>query len=118
MMYVALVKLDHLKGVDEVHEIAFTDAATEREAINNFASMEWPRSYWVPGKSVCRIKTVMMVDKKDPFFNRRFAAAVGTAMNDGSPPTKQRRRIRKRSQMSTTTATSSDPSRRRRRPKT
>ena len=113
MMYVALVVLDKLKGVDDpLHEISFTEAETEREAINNFTSMDWPRSYWVPGKSICRVKTCMMMDKGDPFFNRRFADAVGTAMDTGSKPVKKRQRIRKRS-ATRTTSTVPQSSRRR-----
>lgn len=116
MMYVALVVLDKLKGVeDPLHEVSFTDAKTEREAIHNFVSMDWPRDYWVPGKSVCRVKTCMMVDSKDPFFTRRFAKAIGTAMSDGSPPTTQRRRTRKRLKTEIAPSTSSAPTRRRRR---
>lgn len=116
MMYVALVVLDKLKGVDgPQHEIAFTEAETERAAINNFAAMDWPRDYWVSGKSICRIKTCMMVDKGDPFFSRRFADAIGTAISDGSKPSKKRKRIRQRSTAAIVPSTSSDTPRRRRR---
>ena len=96
MMYVALIVLDHLRGVDDLHEIAFTDAETERQAVKNLMEMEWPRDYWVSGKSICRIKTIMMMDKGDPFFNRRFASAVGSAMDDNSTPKKTRKRIKHR----------------------
>jgi len=97
MMYVALVKLDHLKGVDDpLHEIAFTDAATEREAVQNLTAMDWPRPYWDSKKSICRIKTIMMVDKKDPFFKRRFADAVGKSMSETSTDTTKHSRKPKR----------------------
>lgn len=98
MMYVALVVLDNLKGVDALHEMAFTEAETEREATKQITGFEWPRDYWVKGKSACRIKTIVTLEATDGFFTRRLAPALDS-------PTKQ----------SISTQAESSPRRRRRR---
>lgn len=97
-MYVALVVLDNLKGVDALHEMAFTEAETEREATKQITGFEWPRDYWVKGKSACRIKTIVTLEATDGFFTRRLAPALDS-------PTKQ----------SISTQAESSPRRRRRR---
>lgn len=94
MKYAALVVLDHLKGADALHEIAFTTADTETEAIAFIRSMEWPREYWVNGKSVCRIKVLIPLDTSHTFFTRRFAVANVTDSATGTSP--RRRRLRKK----------------------
>lgn len=99
MMYVALVVLDNLKGVDDpLHEIAFTNAETEREATRQITAFQWPREYWAKKKSVCRIKTIATLEATDGFFTRRLAPALDS-------PTKQ----------SISTQAESSPRRRRRR---
>ncbi len=108
MKYAALVVLDHLKGVDALHEIAFTKADTETEAIEAIRSMEWPREYWVNGKSICRIKVLIPLDISHTFFTRRFAAKNvkpvvpmisrrrRSRKKNVAEPTRMRRRIRKK----------------------
>ena len=75
-MYAALVVLDNLKGVDALHEMAFTNAGTEREATRQITAFEWPREYWVKGKSACRVKTIVTLEMTDGFFTRRLAPAL------------------------------------------
>jgi len=98
MMYAALVVLDNLKGVDALHEMAFTDAETEREATKQITGFEWPREYWVKGKSACRIKTIVTLEATDGFFTRRLAPALdpstkrSTSIQDKSSTRRRRRR--------------------------
>ena len=108
MKYAARVVLDHLKGVDALHEIAFAKADTETEAIEAIRSMEWPREYWVNGKSICRIKVLVPLDISHTFFTRRFAVASANPVaptisrrrrsrqKNVAEPTRMRRRIRKK----------------------
>lgn len=97
-MYVALVVLDNLKGVDALHEMAFTEAETEREAIRQITAFEWPREYWAKKKSVCRIKTIATLEETDGFFTRRLAPALDsptkqlTSTQDKSSRRRRRRR--------------------------
>ena len=107
MKYAALVVLDHLKGADALHEIAFTTADTETEAIAAIRSMEWPREYWVDGKSICRIKVLVPLDTAHTFFTRRFA---GKPASPVVPTISPRRRLRQKN--------AAEPTRRRRRKKT
>ena len=98
MMYAALVVLDNLKGVDALHEMAFTDANTEREATRQITAFEWPREYWVKGKSACRVKTIVTLEMTDGFFTRRLAPALdsptkqSTSIQDKSSTRRRRRR--------------------------
>lgn len=97
-MYAALVVLDNLKGVDALHEMAFTEAETEREAIKQIAAFEWPRDYWVKGKSACRIKTIVILEATDGFFTRRLAPVLDspTKQSTSTQDKSSRRRRRRR----------------------
>ena len=99
MMYVALVVLDNLKGVDApLHEMAFTEAETEREAVRQITAFEWPRAYWAKKKSVCRVKSIATLSVTDGFFTRRLAPALepstkqSTSIQDKSSRRRRRRR--------------------------
>ena len=53
-VFIALVIKDKLEGGQSSHDVVLVEAEDQPSAVAAITRHEWPQSYWVEGKSVCR----------------------------------------------------------------